>query len=240
MIYFLFSASGAVLGMLSTRFVPPDDALPPDVARTVRLAAIVGAVFGAHLLEWPAEVFHWAPPDVPRGGFGARTVLGGILGGWLAVELAKWRLGFHGATGDRFALPLALALGVGRLGCVVAGCCPGVLIAADSPWARVSLLFGHGARFPAALLEAYFHAACAGLVLMLASGNRLRGARLATTLTLYAVARFALEFAREVPRPFIGLSYYQVLCLVLLVVAGVTLLRRTYWKTPAAEVLRRA
>lgn len=226
MAYFAFTAFGVLLAMVAVRFVPRDDDVPAAVAVQVRLAAIVGAIAGAWLLELPAEWFGWAPPVAAHATFGARTVLGGLLGGWAAVEAWKWRLGYRGPTGDRFALPLAIALAIGRLGCVVTGCCPGAPLEADDGWARVSLLLGQAPRFPATLLEAWFHAlAAAALVLAMATGA-LRHARLAAYLSLYAVVRFGLELVRDVPRPFFGLSWYQLLSLGLLALAGSTLIRR--------------
>ncbi len=228
MTYFAFTAAGVLLAMVAVRLVPRDDEVPAEVAWQVRLAAIVGAVVGAHLFEWPAEVYGWAPPTGGHASFGARTVLGGMLGGWLAVEGWKLKLGYPGPTGDRFALPVPLALAVGRLGCVFTGCCPGAALDADSPWARVSLLLGHGARFPATLMEAWFHGlAAVGVVLAMWKGL-FRGARLAGYLAVYAVIRFALEMVRDVPRPFGGLSWYQVLCVALFGLAGSTFARRVW------------
>ena len=54
----------------------------------------------------------------------------------------------------------------------------------------------------------------------------LRHARLAAYLSVYALVRFGLEFLRDVPRPFGGLSWYQLLALGLLGLAGATLVRR--------------
>lgn len=230
MAYFAFTALGITLAMLAVRFVPRDDDVPAAVAVEVRLAAIVGGIVGAWALEWPAERLGWAPPVNGQAFIGARTVLGGLLGGWAAVEAWKWRLGYRGPTGDRFALPLAIALGVGRLGCVVTGCCPGTPLEAGDAWARVSLLLGQAPRFPATLLEAWFHALAALLLVLAMARGALRHARLAAYLSVYALVRFGLEFLRDVPRPFGGLSWYQLLALGLLALAGSTLVRRLPWR----------
>lgn len=232
MSYFVFTVTGVLLAMAATRLVPADDSVPAKVAGPVRLAAIVGAIAGAHLLEWPAEHFGWAPPLEGHTLFGARTVLGGMLGGWLAVEACKLWLGYRQPTGDRFALPLAIALAVGRLGCVFTGCCPGAVLSPASPWAQVSLRLGHGARFPATLVEAWFHAGAAVAVLFALQRGRFTHARLAGYLARYAVVRFGLEWARDVPRPFAGFSWYQLLCVALFVLAGGTFVRRVL--SPAA------
>jgi prolipoprotein diacylglyceryltransferase len=51
----------------------------------------------------------------------ARSVEGAVAGGILAVELYKHSAGIRTRTGARFALPLAVGIAVGRLGCYFAG-----------------------------------------------------------------------------------------------------------------------
>src|SRR3954454_23829196 len=51
----------------------------------------------------------------------ARSVEGALAGGIVAVELYKWRHGIALRTGARFALPLAVGVPVGRVGCYAAG-----------------------------------------------------------------------------------------------------------------------
>jgi prolipoprotein diacylglyceryltransferase len=51
----------------------------------------------------------------------ARSVEGAIAGGIVAVELYKWSAGIRFRTGARFALPLAIGIAVGRIGCYLAG-----------------------------------------------------------------------------------------------------------------------
>src|SRR5262249_25918903 len=145
-----------------------------------------------HLSAPPPPSLH-APDAAPLGG---RTVLGGLLGGWLAVELGKRRLGVRVPTGDGFALPLALALGVGRLGCAAAGCCAGV-VCAPHWWAWCD---ADGVpRLPVQLAEAAFHFAAAAVLAIAARRGRVRSRRLAAYLAVYAVVRLLLEFARENP-----------------------------------------
>ncbi|SDH00888.1 Prolipoprotein diacylglyceryl transferase [Bradyrhizobium sp. Rc2d] len=51
----------------------------------------------------------------------ARSVEGALAGGIVAIELYKWSAGIAIRTGARFALPLALGIAIGRLGCYFAG-----------------------------------------------------------------------------------------------------------------------
>lgn len=51
----------------------------------------------------------------------ARSVEGALAGGILAIELYKWSAGISLRTGARFALPLAVGIAIGRIGCYFAG-----------------------------------------------------------------------------------------------------------------------
>ncbi len=231
MIYGAFAALGVVLATLASRHLAPDDATPRDVARRVRVAALLGAVLGAYLFELPADLLGWAPPIDGHAYLGGRTVLGGLLGGWAAVELEKRRIGHLAPTGDRFALPLAIGLGVGRIGCVLAGCCRGRPLDPTSPLAALDLRLHGVARFPAALVEAYFHALAAFVLLVAMRRGLGATARLPAYFAAYGAFRFAIETVRDVPLPFFGLSYYQLLALVLFIASGTLALRRSTFAT---------
>ncbi len=226
--YLIAVAIGVTLAALASRLAPSSpDSVPLELRARVRRAALVGGVGGAYLFELPADLFGWSAPSaaglVPLGG---RTVLGGILGGWLAVEYVKHRAAFRGATGDRFALPLAIALAAGRVGCTLRGCCEGVRIDATSPLARVSLALHGEARFPAALVEGWFHGLAAIALVAATARDAAPGARLAIYLAVYAVVRFALERARDHPSIALGLTYYQLLAIALFALAAITAARR--------------
>jgi phosphatidylglycerol---prolipoprotein diacylglyceryl transferase len=236
-IYTFFVAIGIVGAFVFARLLPPDMGVPSKVREGVRIYALIGAVLGAYLFELPADLCGWAAPapaspsglgDGHGGVFLGRTVLGGLLGGWLAVELKKRRMHYTGATGDGFAVPLAWSLTMGRLGCWFAGCCQGTRVSEGSLWAKLPRMAGDSPRFPASLLEAYFHA-CS--LLLLLAGSRwgwFRGRRLALYLVIYATFRVALESQRENPKVLLGLTYYQCLALPLFALAGGTFARRTW------------
>ena len=123
--------------------------------------------------------------------------------------------GFEDGLVDGFALGLPISLGIARLGCVFTGCCPGCRLDPGDPWARVSLALHDEARFPATLVEAYFHIGCAVVLFVLTRRGVGSGLRLLGYFAAYGAFRFVIEFYRDVPRPFGGLSYYQLLALAL-------------------------
>jgi phosphatidylglycerol:prolipoprotein diacylglycerol transferase len=99
----------AVYGRIRARAGDPID----DDRRTwVIVAAIIGAALGSKLLAMASgEGF------VTSG----KTIVGGLIGGWVAVEIAKARLGVRTRTGDLFAIPLCIGIGIGRIGCWLDG-----------------------------------------------------------------------------------------------------------------------
>lgn len=61
------------------------------------------------------------------------SVLGGILGGFIGVEIFKKIVGHKESTGDAFAIAIPIGHSIGRIGCLLAGCCFGVH--SNLPWA---------------------------------------------------------------------------------------------------------
>ena len=122
--YPLFMLLGLLVFVLARRCVPrpPALALLPWWQRlSLALAAFVGGVLGAKL---PFAMTSPAGWWVPQAWFtDGKTIMTGLAGAYLAVELTKFALEIHVKTGDTFALPLALAMTVGRLGCFFNGCC---------------------------------------------------------------------------------------------------------------------
>jgi prolipoprotein diacylglyceryltransferase len=200
---------GFLAGLLVRSRLRDAPVLPAEQRWPLLAAAVLGGAAGAYVLEWPADAFGWAWRPDGAEPFGGRTVLGGILGGWLAVEMVKWRLGIRMPTGDGVAAPLAMALAVGRLGCVSAGCCAGA-VCDPAAWYAVD------GRFPAAAAEAVFHAVAVIVLLLVDRHGWARGRRLYAYLIAYGVVRFLLETGRANPRLAAGLTWYQLLALLVL------------------------
>ena len=51
--------------------------------------------------------------------YGNRSILGGLVGAWLGVHVAKRLTGYRLRTGDLFAPAVALGMAVGRVGCLL-------------------------------------------------------------------------------------------------------------------------
>jgi prolipoprotein diacylglyceryltransferase len=93
-----------------------------DERRWLLLAATaLGALAGSRILglleQAPRLGMHWSSLLLP----GGKTIVGGLLGGWLSVEIAKLLLHIRSRTGDLYAIPLCLGIAIGRIGCFAAG-----------------------------------------------------------------------------------------------------------------------
>src|SRR5580698_2887422 len=131
----------------------------------IYVAALFGAFFGAKLVYLAAEGWlHWH--DANRWvvlGTG-KSITGALLGGYAAVEIAKCTLGYRNSTGDWFAIIAPLGIMLGRVGCILQGCCLGETC--DPSWFTMN--DAHGvARWPATLVELLFNALMLGLTLVL-------------------------------------------------------------------------
>src|SRR5262249_54022203 len=134
-----------------------------------------------------------------------KTITTGLAGAYLAVEITKLALGIRAKTGDTFALPLALALAVGRWGCFFNGCCFGP--PSDLPWA---VDFGDGVpRHPTQIYECLFHLTMAVILWHIARHGWLRYQRLKLYLICYGCYRFATEYIRPEPPAWLDLTFYQ-------------------------------
>jgi len=137
-----------------------------------------------------------------------KTIICGIVGGYFGVELAKWALDLSVKTGDTFAVPVAVAVAIGRLGCFVGGCCYGT--PTRLPWglrfARAGDLL---ARHPTQLYEATFHLMMAAVLFTFQQRGQFRGQLIKLYILSYLAYRFLTEFIRPEPQFFLGLTGYQ-------------------------------
>ena len=151
-----------------------------------------------------------------------KSVVGGLAGAILAIELLKRRAGITGSTGVRLAAPLAAAILVGRIGCFLAGLddmthgTPTAL-----PWGHD---FGDGVpRHPVQLYESLAMAGfLVGFGALLARGNELATrAGFHLFVGVYAVQRFAWEFLKPYGTVVGPFNLFHLICIALLVYAWI-------------------
>ena len=172
----------------------------------IGLGGFCGAMIGAKLpfvlSDWPGLVSGtaWLADG--------KTIMCGIVGGYFGVEAAKWTLDVRIKTGDTFAVPVAIGVAIGRLGCFVGGCCYGA--PTSLPWGVCFQRSGDALpRHPTQLYEAGFHLVMAGILLMLGKRGQFRGQLIKLYILAYLGYRFLSEFIRPEPRVLMGLTGYQ-------------------------------
>lgn len=182
------------------------DLIADEKRSTIICAATIGAAIGCRLLAAAENIDHfsWKHLLLLDGG---KTIIGAILGGWIAVELAKRRTGIENRTGDLLVTPLLFGTMIGRIGCFLAG-------AADETFGRATSLpwgidFGDGVpRHPLQLYEIVFLAVYYVLIEKRHHPNFETGDRFRLYVFSYFGLRFVLEFLKDSPRIF-GLDVLQ-------------------------------
>jgi prolipoprotein diacylglyceryltransferase len=178
---------------------------------SVITAAAIGAVIGSRLLFWledpVATIGYLHRPGVLLGG---KTVVGALLGGWIAVEIVKRRIGIREATGDLFAVPLAVGIGIGRIGCFLSGIPDGTYGTQTMlPW---GVDLGDGIpRHPVALYESLFMLALAVVLERYLTVLR-RGESFKLFMACYLGFRIAVDGLKPGVTLALGLTAIQWAC----------------------------
>ena len=180
--------------------------------------AIVGAVVGSKILAI-VESFpqYWSYRSDPMVWLEGKTIVGGLLGGWIGVEIAKRIRGVSGSTGDAYVLPLVLGIAIGRVGCFLTGL-PDHTYGTPTalPW---GIDFGDGIRrHPTQLYEIATALGIGAVILIRSTRPHFRGELFRLFLLLYLVFRFAVEFIKPTFKPYAGLSAIQLASLIGIVV----------------------
>lgn len=177
----------------------------------IYFVGLLGAVVGAKLSFLLAEGWRFRHDWVAL--LTGRSVTGAILGGYAAVEIAKTWLRYPRTTGDVFAIVVPLGLVVGRIGCLLQGCCPGVACEQDDLWAMVD---SRGVpRWPAALVELLFNAGFLAWAVLAQRFGWMPGNRFHVFLIAYGLFRFGHEFARDDARWVGPIGGYHVIALAM-------------------------
>ncbi|HEX4823274.1 MAG TPA: prolipoprotein diacylglyceryl transferase [Candidatus Polarisedimenticolaceae bacterium] len=209
--------------------------LPQEPIFNLAFYALIAGLLGAKLtlivIDLPYYLAH--PGQILGTIRSAGVLMGGVLAGALTfiVYALRTRLPLF-TLGDAIAAPLAMAQGIGRLGCYAAGCCWGV--ASDS-WCAVRFTnpAAHDQTgvpqdvplLPVQLFECLFDVALAVLLTVLwRKRPQPAGTVFWAYLGLYGAARAILEHFRgdEVRGLWLGgaISTSQIFSIVAVVVAA--------------------
>jgi prolipoprotein diacylglyceryltransferase len=191
------------------------DPVDAQTRRWVLCGAVVGGLVGnrlLYLIEDPvALAADWADPTFLLGG---KTIVGGLIGGLIAVEWVKRRRGVVVATGDLLVQPLIVGIAVGRIGCFLSGLADRTHgTETGLPW---GVDYGDGIlRHPAQLYEVAFLALLYALMVRLGGRLSVVGDQFKLFMVAYMTFRLAVEFIK--PAVSIGgISAIQWACLATL------------------------
>jgi phosphatidylglycerol---prolipoprotein diacylglyceryl transferase len=170
----------------------------------VSLGALLGCAIPAFFAGGTIEKLAWMEVVTPK------TVLGGLLFGFLGAAVVKRAAGISYDTSDAFARGGCLLMAVGRLGCVAQHCCFGRPTDTFLGWD-----FGDGhPRWPVQAFEAVLLFGLFAGMEVLHRRRLLEHRRLFVLFAAYGFLRFGLEFLRELlAASWMGIGFYQWLAL---------------------------
>jgi prolipoprotein diacylglyceryltransferase len=218
----------------------------------ISLAVLIGGgVGGRLLLAWehlPAYADLGQAPLTWVIEHSGKSLIGAIVGGWIAAVLAKRAFRYTRSTGDCYALAIPVAVAIGRVGCFLSELPLGT--PTDLPWgvsvpATAAAAFAWcpgctGPMHPSMVYEILFNLVAIAAILRYGRRVPVQGDLLKSYLLAAFVFRFLVEFVRgNAPQAF-GLSGPQLVLIpltALLVVHFVREARSGVLRVPPAPAL---
>ncbi len=191
-----------------------------EISSNNRLSIIIGATLGALIgsriigfLEYPFINFSentWIEL------LNAKSIMGGLFGGLLGVEIAKKIIGEKRSSGDLFTFPIILGIFIGRIGCFLSG--TNEFTYGIETKSILGMDLGDGVlRQPLALYELVFLVLLAIVLKQIQKKKILKSGGLFKWFMIsYFGFRFLIEFLKPNEFFILGLSSVQILCVICL------------------------
>ena len=177
-----------------------------------------------HYIQNPGEIIGGSGLSI----YGA--VLGAALGIWIFSRFSKLPFGY---MADMVAPGIILAQAIGRVGCVLNGCCYGV----ETDF-FCAVIYSHPDTHgpigipvhPMQIYEIIYNLIIFGILLLLRGRFRPDGSLFLIYLTFYAVWRLGIDFIREGTEFFFfGLHEAQVISIIVLIITITLMSLKTRW-----------
>ncbi len=195
-----------------------------EISSNNRLSIIIGATLGALIgsriigfLEYPFISYSentWIEL------LNAKSIMGGLFGGLLGVEISKKIIGEKRSSGDLFTFPIILGIFIGRIGCFLSG------TNEFTYGIETSSLFGMDlgdgiSRHPIVLYELVFLILLAIVLRQIQKKNpEVAGLKSGEMFQWFMISYFSFRFFIEFLKPneflILGLSSIQILCIICL------------------------
>ncbi|MDF2593068.1 MAG: prolipoprotein diacylglyceryl transferase [Clostridia bacterium] len=190
------------------------DGIRSSNALYIAIFAIFGGTVGAKL---PLIFIYWnelsLDPTSLNILLSGRTIVGGLIGGAAGTFLGKRIFDIKERLGNQIAIPVAIAMAVGRIGCLLRGCCYG------KPTALIwGVDFGdHILRHPTQIYEIIFDILLVAFLVWKKKRIAKPGELFSIFMNCYLSFRFMLEFIRVEKVSSLGLTDFQLICVISLI-----------------------
>lgn len=199
-----------------------------SISYSNRISIILGATIGALVGSRVMGFLENPVLDTSLSGlmllFNLKTIMGGLFGGLLGVELTKRIIKEKHSSGDLFTLPIIVGIFIGRIGCFLTGTNEFTYGTVTTFFAGMDL--GDGLkRHPLALYELVFLVILFIVLRTIHKQNKLESGLLFKLFMLcYFGFRFFMEFLKPNIFFVLGLSSIQWLCILCFVYYRKTIL----------------
>lgn len=190
------------------------DVISSNNRLSIILGAALGALIGSRLVGILENPFvEWTQQNLIQL-LNTKTIMGGLFGGLLGVELAKKIIGETNSSGDLFVFPIITGIFIGRIGCFLLG------VKEFTYGSETASVFGMNLgdgvlRHPTSLYELVFLVILFFILKKIKTNYTLKSGELFVYFMLaYFGFRFCIEFLKPNVFYLIGLSTIQLLCVI--------------------------
>lgn len=201
-IYILFTIIGIIAGYITFKLL----GIKRPKGETLLDMYIVGAIGMIIGVKIPVFILHGISTSTILTG---KSVMGGLLGVFIAIHIYKiFSKRKREAFGGGFAIPFAVALGFGKIGCYFNGCCGGHFF------------------IPIQLIESASQFVVAYLLYIFYKKTKRTDLLFPLYMLSYLILRFGAEFIRTPEKLFYGLTLYQWLAAIFLPIVCYVIFKR--------------
>jgi len=192
---------------------------------SIILGAAIGALIGSRIVGFLENPIVDLSKITLLELFNLKTIMGGLFGGLIGVELTKWKLKEPQSSGDLFTLPILVGIFIGRIGCFLAGTNEFTYGMVTTSFAGMDLGDGLN-RHPITLYELVFLLILYLILRRLYLEKKFESGMIFKLFMLaYFGFRFFLEFLKPNSFLIFSLSTIQWLCIICFVYYRRTLTR---------------
>lgn len=183
---------------------------------SIILGAAIGALIGSRLVGFLENPLITFSQDYLIQLLNTKTIMGGLFGGLLGVEIAKKTIGETQSSGDMFVFPIIVGIFIGRIGCFLSGINE-FTYGSETQFFTGMNLGDNLLRHPVSLYELLFLVLLFFILKTIQKRKVLEnGLLFKYFMILYFAFRFFIEFLKPNVFYTLGLSSIQILCVICL------------------------